>query len=282
TYLVATLDDFSRLIPHAEFYWHEKLPHLENTLQKAILKRGIPEILYVDNGQIFSAHQINLICAELGIRKINSKPYHPEGRGKIERFFRTVRDQFLSELSHDKVEHLHQLNNKFWAWLEQQYHQQIHSSNKEAPVNRWRKNVTAFLKKIDEKQLQNIFLWRENRKVNKLGLVSLFGLKFEVASYLHGKNVEIRYNHFNTSEILIYLDGRFIQKAKQAGLTLWNTAAKQKPRQNSKEKITSGIKPLQILEKQHQQHKITQAKKILGQQNAQTPKSSFSKAHFTK
>ncbi|NIV95409.1 integrase, partial [candidate division KSB1 bacterium] len=64
---MATLDDFSRLIPHAEFYWHEKLPHLESTLQKAILKRGIPHVLYVDNGQIFSAHQINIICAELGI-----------------------------------------------------------------------------------------------------------------------------------------------------------------------------------------------------------------------
>ena len=117
TYLVAVLDDFSRLIPHAEFYRHEKLPHLENTLQKAILKRGIPHVLYVDNGQIFSAHQINLICAELGIRKITSKPYSPEG--KIERFFRTVRADFLTELEHEKVDHLHQLNSKFWAWIEQ-------------------------------------------------------------------------------------------------------------------------------------------------------------------
>jgi transposase InsO family protein len=80
TYLVAIIDDFSRLVPHAEFYWAEKLPHLENTLQKAIIKRGIPEIFYVDNGKIFSARQLNLICAELGIRKIHCKPYSPQAR----------------------------------------------------------------------------------------------------------------------------------------------------------------------------------------------------------
>jgi len=176
TYLVAMLDDYSRLIPHAEFYWHERLPHLENTLHKALLKRGIPEVLYVDHGQVFSAHQINAICAELGIRKITCQPYSPEGKGKIERFFRTVRDSFLTELEHEPVDQLQQLNHKFWAWLEQEYHLNIHSSSNEPPLHRWRDTVAPFLKKIEEKQLQAIFLWREQRKVNKLGLVSLQGI----------------------------------------------------------------------------------------------------------
>lgn len=283
TYLVATLDDFSRLIPHAEFYWHEKLPHLENTLHKAILKRGIPEVLYVDNGQVFSAHQINLICAELGIRKITCQPYAPEGKGKIERFFRTTRDHFLIELSHDKVEHLHQLNNKFWAWLEQEYHQKIHSTTNEAPLSRWRHNVTGFLKKIDETQLQTIFLWRETRKVTKLGLVSLFDIKFEVSSFLQGKTVEVRYNHFDLSSVLIYLDGRCIEKARQAGLPRWNKAAKQKnaPPENPPS-VDSGIKHLRTLEQQHHRHKITQAAQLLGREKSKTPTPAFTKAHFTK
>jgi len=283
TYLVATLDDFSRLIPHAEFYWHEKLPHLENTLHKAILKRGIPDVLYVDNGQVFSAHQINLICAELGIRKITCQPYAPEGKGKIERFFRTTRDLFLTELSHDKVEHLHQLNNKFWAWLEQEYHQKVHSTTNETPLNRWCHNVTGFLKKIDEKQLQNIFLWREKRKVNKLGQVSMQGLKFEVASYLQGKTVELRYNHFDLSYVLVHLDGRFMQKATQAGLPRWNKASKQQdpPPENSPH-IDSGIKHLHHLEQQHHQHKITQAQQLLGREKSKTPTPAFTKARFTK
>jgi transposase InsO family protein len=281
TYLVALLDDFSRMIVHAEFYWHERLPHLENTLHKAILKRGIPEALYVDNGQIFSAHQIDLICAELGIRKITCKPYSPEGKGKIERFFRTVRDQFLVELQHDPVEHLHQLNNKFWAWLEQAYHLQAHSATNEPPVVRWRQNVAGFLKNIDEKQLQNIFLWREKRHVDKLAQVSLQGLKFELASFLTGKTVEIRFNHFDLSEVLIYLDGRLMQKAQQAGRPRWNKANKQPLPQSAEPVLPSGIKPLQQLEQKNHLDKIRQAQTALGKDHpSSTEEASLTKAVF--
>jgi len=95
TYLAAFIDDFSRLAPHAEFYWDEKFPALENTFTKAMLKRGLPQIIYVDNGKIFSARRLDAVCAALGIRKIHCPPYSPEGKGKIERFFRTVREDFL-------------------------------------------------------------------------------------------------------------------------------------------------------------------------------------------
>lgn len=265
TYLIAIIDDYSRLIVHAQFYWYERLPNLENTLHKAILKRGIPEVFYVDNGQVYSAHQINAICAELGIRKISCKPYSPEGKGKIERFFGTVRADFLTELTHEKVRHLQQLNNKFWAWTEQEYHQKIHSATNETPNIRWRQTVTSFMKKIDEKQLQSIFLWREKRKVSKLGLVSLCGLQFEVSSILVGKSVEVKYNHFDLSEVFIYLDGRFIQKAKQTKISRWNTAKKQTLPQPAQPAPKSNINHLAHLEQQHQQNKIQQAKQILGQ-----------------
>jgi len=269
TYLIAIVDDYSRLITHAQFYWYERLPLLENTLHKAILKRGIPEVFYVDNGQVYSAHQINAICAELGIRKISCKPYSPEGKGKIERFFGTVRSDFITELNHEKVSFLHQLNNKFWAWLEQEYHQKIHASTNETPNIRWRQNVTPVMRKIDEKQLQTIFLWREKRKVNKLGLVSLCGLQFEVSSILVGKSVEVRYNHFDLSEVFIYIDGRFIQKARQTKISRWNTAKKQQKPQEPKPAPKSNINHLTYLQQQHQQSKIKQAKQMLGQTNSQ-------------
>jgi len=272
TYLVAILDDFSRLIPHAEFYWHERLPHLENTLHKALLKRGIPEVLYVDNGQVYSAHQINAICAELGIRKITCQPYSPQGKGKIERFFRTVREGFLTELEHEKVEQLHQLNSKFWAWLEQEYHLNIHSSTNAEPLNRWRDTVAPFLKKIDENQLPKIFLWRENRNVNKLGLVSVQGIEFEVSSLLVGKTVQVRYNHFDLSQVFIYLEDRLLQAAKPTVVSRWNTAQKSRPVGNSQPPQTvppSNIQHLKQLEQQHHQAKIQQAQQLLGQTQPQ-------------
>jgi transposase InsO family protein len=283
TYLVAVLDDYSRLIPHAEFFWHEKLPHLETTLQKAILKRGIPHVLYVDNGQIFSAHQINIICAELGIRKITSKPYAPEGRGKIERFFRTVRADFLTELQHEKAEHLHQLNNKFWAWLEQAYHQNPHSSTHETPDIRWRSKVTPHLRKIEEKQLQTIFLWRKNRLVSKTGLVSHDGLKYEVSSFLSGKTVELRYDPFNNQTVFIYRNGQFMQKAHPTSLPRWNTLKKQSRKTApADKKPQTHIHHLQHLEQKHQQHKTRQAQELLGQTPPQPPKSPFTLANLIK
>jgi len=270
TYLVAVLDDYSRLIPHAQFYWHERLPHLENTLHNAIIKRGIPEVLYVDNGQVYSAHQINAICAELGIRKITCRPYSPEGKGKIERFFRTVRDHFLTELSHEKVDYLHQLNHKFWAWLEQDYHQQIHSSTNEIPLIRWRNSVAPFLKKINEKQLNAIFLWREKRKVNKLGLVSVQGIQFEVSTVLVGKTVDVRYNHFDLTQVFIYLDGRLIQTAKPVRLTRWNSSKKQ-PTMPAPPVTESGVNYLSHLEQKQQQATIKKAHQLLGQQPRSEP-----------
>jgi hypothetical protein len=80
TYLVAFIDDFSRLVPHAEFYWDEKFPTLENTFKIAMLKRGMPEIIYVDNGKVYHARQLDAVCASLGIRKISCQPYSPEGK----------------------------------------------------------------------------------------------------------------------------------------------------------------------------------------------------------
>jgi len=283
TYLVALIDDYSRLAPHAEFYWQENLPHLENTLHKAILKRGIPEVFYVDNGQIFNAHQINLICAELGIRKITCQPYSPEGKGKIERFFRTVRDRFLVELGHEKVGFLHQLNRKFWAWLEEDYHQTIHSSTNLTPNSRWRESVTGFMRQIEEKQLQEIFLWREKRKVSKVDEISLEGLKFEVASFLKDKWVEVRYNPFDLSEVFIYQDGRFLQKARQSKLARWNTAKKQNdpPPEPDETPAPSGVRQLAHLEKLHLEKQKEQAKQLLGR-SAPAVRETYTQAHFIK
>src|SRR4030042_1531053 len=97
TYLFAFIDDHSRLIPHAQFYYDEKLPRLEDCLKKAILKRGIPKAIYTDNGKVFVSTHLKRICAELGVRLIHHLPYSPQSKGKIERFFLRVQAEFLLE-----------------------------------------------------------------------------------------------------------------------------------------------------------------------------------------
>jgi len=265
TYLVAFIDDFSRLVPHAEFYWDERFPTLENTLKKAILRRGIPEVIYVDNGKVYSAHRLDAVCAALGIRKISCKPYSPEGKGKIERFFGTVRSQFLCEPEVTQVQTLPELNKLLWAWLEVDYHGRKHSSTDTEPLKRWRENIGKFLRTIDDKELAELFLWQVTRAVSKVGLVRVQGIDFEVEAILNNKKVDIRFNPFDLSSVHIYHAGRFVQKAKPAKFSRWNTAAKVNTKKPVSPQLTTGIKPLKQLEQQHRYQKQQQAKELTGQ-----------------
>jgi transposase InsO family protein len=264
TYLVAFIDDFSRLVPHAEFYWDEKFPALENTFKKALLKRGIPEVIYVDNGKVYSARRLDAVCASLGIRKISCQPYSPEGKGKIERFMGTVRDNFLAEPEIAKVQTLPELNRLLWAWLEADYHQRQHNSTEMAPLVRWREHIGKFLRTVAEKELTELFLWQLERTVSKVGLVMVGGIEFEVEAILKLKKVEVRYNPFDLSCVHVYHAGHFVQIAKPAKISRWNTAAKAGNNAAAAPTITTGIKPLKQLAQQHHAQKQEQAKELVG------------------
>jgi transposase InsO family protein len=264
TYLVAFIDDFSRLVPHAEFYWDEKFPALENTFKKAMLKRGIPEVIYVDNGKVYSARRLDAVCAALGIRKISCQPYSPEGKGKIERFLGTVRDDFLAEPEITQVQTLPELNRLFWAWLEADYHQRTHHSTGVPPLQRWRDHIGNFLRTASEKELTELFLWQLTRTVSKVGLVMVQGIEFEVDAILNNKKVEVRYNPFDLSGVHLYYAGRFVQVAKPVKISRWNTAVKANKTPTDTPKITTGIKPLKQLEQQHRAQKQQHASELVG------------------
>jgi len=127
TYLVAMIDDATRLVAHAEFYDNQRLPVLEDSLRKAIIKCGAPDNLYVDQGKIFVSQWLRLACARLRIRHLNTRAYSPEAKGKIERWNRTV-DEFIAEAQLEKPETLEQLNRLFRAWLSEGYNHREHSA----------------------------------------------------------------------------------------------------------------------------------------------------------
>nr|WP_261381620.1 DDE-type integrase/transposase/recombinase [Paenibacillus cremeus] len=173
--LCAVLDDCSRFIVHAQFYWDEKLPRLEDCLKKAILKHGVPETFYCDNGSVFSSHHLARICGKLGIRLVHSRPYRPQGRGKIERFFQFVDTSFRPEvqaaMSAGGMTTLDELNEAFQAWLEAYYHERKHGGTNESPRGRFERDRTAG-KRPSLLELNEVFLWEERRTVNKTGCVS--------------------------------------------------------------------------------------------------------------
>ncbi len=115
TYLVSILDDASRLICYSAFCFGETALDIEGVLKQALLRRGRPKVLLVDNGSAYKTNSLQRICARLKIRLIHSRPYEPESKGKLERFHRTFREQFLNEIHTHKINNLEDLNARLWA-----------------------------------------------------------------------------------------------------------------------------------------------------------------------
>ena len=153
TYLFAFLDDHSRLLPGYRWGYAEDTVRLAAALRPALASRGVPNAVYVDNGSAYVDTWLLRACAKLGVRLIHSTPGRPEGRGKIERFFRTVREQFLVEITGEPdvvgrhhVTDLAELNRLFAAWVETLYHRTVHSETGQTPLARWQPAGTGRLR----------------------------------------------------------------------------------------------------------------------------------------
>ena len=192
-YLVSLMDDASRLIAHSAFCLGETALDIEGVLKQAVLKRGVPKKLIVDNGAAYRSNTLQGICARLGIHLIYCRPYAPEGKGKLERWHRTFRDQFLSELDRAHVLDLADLNTRLWAWIERLYHQTPHSGLAGlTPLARYQQDLLKIRTLgLRAAKLDDIFLHRVTRFVRKDGTVSYEGNRFEVPYELAGKTVQL-------------------------------------------------------------------------------------------
>jgi len=203
TYLFAFLDDMSRLICHAEFYLSERVEDYIASLRVALKKRGLPRKLYVDNGPAFRSRLLGYGTASLGIALIHSKPYQPQGRGKIERFFRTLRMQFLSTCPEGIS--LEELNCALGQWIDEQYHATVHSSTKQPPLARYLKH--AHLVREAPKDIDDYFRLQVIRKVDKDRTVSLKGRLYEAPVHLIGKTATLMYHEDDPTRVEVYYGG---------------------------------------------------------------------------
>ncbi len=193
TYLVSLIDDASRLVAHSAFCLSETALDIEGVLKQALLRRGVPIKMIVDNGAAYRATTLQGLCVRLGIHLIFCRPYAPEGKGKLERWHRTLRDQFLSELDERRINDLDDLNARLWAWLEQVYHQTPHAGLAGlTPLARYQRDLPR-IRNLGAKaaQLDALFLHRVARFVRKDGTVSYLGQRFEVPYELSGKTVRL-------------------------------------------------------------------------------------------
>ena len=188
TYLIAFLDDATRVVPAAAFALAENTRAFLPVLKQALLRRGYCERLYVDNGANYRSRHLGLVCAKLGIALIHARPYRPQGKGKIERFFRTLRAQLLTRLSPQDTASLEALNRRLWGWVEGEYHHSPHRGlDGLTPLERWAQTAQQVRFPEPELDLDALFLFEAIRKVAKDRTVSLNGTLYEVDAALIGE-----------------------------------------------------------------------------------------------
>jgi len=208
TYLCAIIDDYSRLITGAQFFLSEHSLSLQKTLKQAVLTYGIPQRFYCDNGKVFSSGYIHMVCAKLGTALIHSKPYDSPSRGKIERFFRTVRDMFIPNLY---IEHktfsLEELNAAFSKWLLDEYNINKHKSINDTPMDRYLADMpNVSMKTIVPAEADHYFHHTIFRKVKNDSTVTVDNCLYEVPAKYIGKKIEIRYPLDNPEDLRIFED----------------------------------------------------------------------------
>ena len=195
TYLIAFIDDATRVVPFAAFAFSENTAAFLPVFKQALLRRGQPARLYVDNGSAYRSRQLALVCAKLGVALIHARPYQPAGKGKIERYFRTVRGSWLAHLDLAAIDGLDALNRRLWAWVEGEYHQSPHRGlDGETPLDRWAATGADVRYPNPGPDFDDLFLFEVKRRVMKDRTVSLNGCLYEVDALLVGQTVVLRYD----------------------------------------------------------------------------------------
>jgi putative transposase len=205
--LFGVIDDHSRALVGYRWAHAEDTLRLEAALRAALAARGIPKLLYADNGAAFASRQLERACAILGVRLVHSRPGQPEGRGKIERVFRTIREQFLVELAaRGGAADLGELNRLFASWVEGVYHRRVHSETGCPPLERFLLPGPPELP--DPALLREAFCWSERRTASKTATVSLHGNRYQVDPALAGRQVELVFDPFDLTRIQVRYAGR--------------------------------------------------------------------------
>ncbi len=202
TFLIAFIDDASRLITHAEFFYRDNTDNMVEAFRIALYKRGKPERLYFDNGSNYTSKEILQACVRLDIRLSHAPVRDGAAKGKIERFFRGFRDRFL--VMHSNFDSLEQLNQLAQTWIEDEYNTQPHSSIQMRPLDRFNLDHDRIIFLSNDAFTEEVFFVEEERRVSKVNVFSINNQKFECPVDLRNKTVQIRYNRRRRDTFIVY------------------------------------------------------------------------------
>lgn len=220
TYLHMFIDDASRYPVYSQFYLSQNFETLRHAFKEAVLRHGIPKLVYTDNGKIYRSQQFEYICASLGSTLLHSQPFVPQGRGKVERMFSTVRMRFLSSLDPSTIKDLDDLNQRYFKWLEEDYKKKAHGGlNGLSPRDVLMSQVSKLNLVSDLSKVNESFLLRISRKVQQDATIQINNMLYETDQVFSGKRLEIRYEpewlEDVTKELPIYDNGKKIGYARK-------------------------------------------------------------------
>ncbi len=232
TYLIAFIDDATRVVPYAAFAFSENLVNFQQVFKQALMRRGLPDRLYVDNGASYRSQQLALVCARLDIVLIHARPYTPAGKGKIERFFRTCRMRFLEQLPDTARTSIGELNSRFRAWLEGEYHRTPHRGlDGLTPLDKWAQAGSKVRLVDAATDLEQMFLFEAMRRVRNDRTVQLNNHLYEVDAQLIGQRVTLRYDPTAQPQapLLVYRDQTAAGEAQPLNLHANARVRRQRP-----------------------------------------------------
>jgi transposase InsO family protein len=216
TFLIAFIDDASRVITHAQFFWRDDTANMVEAFRCALYKRGKPERLYFDNGSNYTSKEILQACVRLDIHLSHAPIRDGAAKGKIERFFRGFRDRFLT--LHASFASLDALNELTHQWVEQEYNAKFHSGIQMAPIDRFNldRNRVKFLS--DDAFCAEAFFVEHDRKVSKTNVFSIMSRRYECPVDLRDKTIQVRFDRTRCERFVVYFDGQRMGEASPLDL----------------------------------------------------------------
>jgi transposase InsO family protein len=211
TFLIAFIDDASRLITHGEFFFADNTVNMCDAFRSALFKRGKPERLYFDNGSNYTSNEILQACVRLDIKLSHAPVRDGAAKGKIERFFRGFRDRFLIE--HTFFSCLSELNVLAQQWMENDYNQRVHSAIQMTPLDRFTLDAKRLNFLVDDEFTQEVFFVEVVRKVSKTNVFSLNKLRFEAPVDVRKQTIEVRYDRQYPHYVIVYYQGKRLGQA---------------------------------------------------------------------
>lgn len=211
TFLIAFIDDASRVITHGEFFYNDNTENMVDAFRTALFKRGKPDRLYFDNGSNYKSKEILQACIRLDILLSHAPIRDGAAKGKIERFFRGFRDRFL--VQHLEFKSLEELNDKTHDWIENEYNHQKHSSIQMSPIDRFALDQSRIHFLVDDEYTEEVFFVEETRKVSKTNLFSINSSKWECPVDLREKKIHVRFDRNNKQRFVVYFNDQRIGEA---------------------------------------------------------------------